>query len=121
MALSNPRQNNVGLFRSNGPATSKKAALAIYPNSGTRRHQVLTCFVRAGSRGCTRDEVQQQIQIPDSSCDARVIELRDGGWIEDTAIVRPTRYGIEAIVLELTTDAIDYFLANLDEYKAIVA
>lgn len=83
-------------------ATSRQAALDNYPRSGKQRHAVLMEIARAGDLGRTRDELTARLQFPDSSTDARVLELKNAAFIEETEQTRTTRAGSQASVLVLT-------------------
>jgi len=52
--------------------------------------------------GYTVDELVQLIQRPHQSVSARVNELRDNGWLEDSGDTRPTRSRQDAVVWRLT-------------------
>lgn len=93
-------QNALGPFSSESD-TSREAALFNYPRSGTQRWQVLTAIVSSGGR--TRDQLSEQLHLPDSSVDARVWELKKGGWIEESGRKERTRAAAEATVLVATT------------------
>lgn len=90
--------------------TSKKAALAAYPNADTQRHAVLLEVALAGDAGATRDDIvialrgQTSKKVSESAVDARVWELgpRGGAWIEPNGRVRKTPMGQDAEVLVLT-------------------
>ena len=86
---------------SKGSETSRKAALDNYPRSGSQRWRILRVLGTTLS-GLTRDEIAAALDIPDSSTDARVGELRDAGFIEESDRTRPTRHGSQAAVLIVT-------------------
>jgi hypothetical protein len=87
-----------------GGDTSRRAAINAYPKSGTQRWQVFLEIAKAYSHrfGLTRNECSVRLGIPDSSADARVLELRQGGWIQETERTRQTENGQEARILEPT-------------------
>ena len=107
----NARKNQFGPY-SSGSETSRKAALDNYPRSGTQRWSVLCEISEQGQRGCTRDELAAFLKLPDSSTDARVWELKQGGFIEETTKTRKTQHGSEASVLVLTAKGIDQVRDN---------
>lgn len=92
--------NELGPFSSESE-TSRGAALLNYPRSGTQRWKVLTAIVSSGGR--TRDQLSEELHLPDSSVDARVWELKKGGWIEESSRKERTRAAAEATVLVATT------------------
>ena len=55
--------------------------------------------------GATVDWLVWYLDRPHQSVSARVNELRDNGWIEDSGYTRPTRSGLDAIVWKLTPKA----------------
>lgn len=83
----------------------QKGALDRYPASGTQRHTILCAAVKAGDGGVTRSELASSLGLPDSSTDARVLELLAGGWMVRTARTRPTPSGAEAQILMATERA----------------
>jgi hypothetical protein len=98
--LSDPTEPHAYLSRQ--PAeTSRAAALAVLPRSGTQRHLVL---VSLHLRSMTDDEL---VQIPGTGTKAGVRrqELVAGGWVEDSGDRRETRSGCDAIVWQLTERA----------------
>lgn len=99
--------NALGPFQADAADTSRKAALYNYPRSGTQRHKILTAIVAAGARGMTRDEIAGALHLPDSSTDARVLELKAGEWLKETDDVRRTRSGGEAHVLVATLKGVE--------------
>lgn len=80
--------------------TSRQAALNNYPRSGTQRWKVLTTIVASG--GKTRDQLAEDLHLPDSSVDARVWELKQGGFVEESSRRARTRAAAEAAVLVAT-------------------
>lgn len=108
--LSELAENRLGKFARSSP-TSRKAALANYPRSGTQRMEVLHRVAREGEGGATRDELVKWIGRPPNVVTPRVKELVEGGWLESkladdgTRSTRRTRAGSEAEVLCLTQRA----------------
>lgn len=91
--------------------TSRAAALANYPRSGSQRHRVLVAIVEYS--GLTRDEVSNKLSLPDSSVDARVLELKKGGWVEESEDTRTTRNGSQAAVVRATAKGRDAVVNHL--------
>jgi hypothetical protein len=84
--------------------TSRAAALQTYPNTGNDKHRILD-FVRwQGGTGATRDQIEMVLGLSGSTVRPRVIELIEGGWLEETERTRKTRLGGQAFVL-ICTDA----------------
>lgn len=94
-----PRRIQLGPFTPDSE-TSRQAALQNYPRSGTQRWKVLTTIVASGGR--TRDQLAEQLHLPDSSVDARVWELKQGGFVEESGRKERTRAAAEATVLVAT-------------------
>lgn len=88
-----------------GSTTSRKAAVANYPRSGTQRWRVLGFILRSGDTGITRDQIEAQMQTSGNTVRPRVAELIEGGWAEATDRTRPTRGGQQAEVLIATEKA----------------
>ena len=84
---------------------SRDAALQNYPKGGSQRERVLLAVARAGPHGATRDELAQLLDLGDSTVDARVWELKRGGFVADTELQRETSQGGKASVLILSEKA----------------
>lgn len=82
--------------------TSRKAALANYPRSGTQRHRILEYVIGMGDYGATRDGIAMVLGLGPQSVGPRVLELIEGGWLHESAQLRPTRNQNEAVVLLYT-------------------
>lgn len=106
--LDDPFQNQLGPYGDS--TTSQQAALSNFPRSGSQRHRVLWAYIRAGSKGCTRDELSASLHLPDSSIDPRVWELKNSGWIKPNGKQRITRAQSQAEVLILTPEALHWLL-----------
>lgn len=91
--------DSLGGFGSKSEA-SRKAAIDNYPRSGSQRYRVLAQIVHTGGR--IRDQLAVELDMPTQSCTARVTELIEGGWAEETAEHRRTRNGSEAAVVVAT-------------------
>jgi hypothetical protein len=79
--------------------TSRKAALAAYPRSGTQRHRILVALT---GRPMTRDDLEVALKLGGSSVHPRVLELIEGGWVEEMSETRKTRRGQDALLLKPT-------------------
>lgn len=89
--------------------TSRQAALANYPRSGTQRARILAAIL-AGTSGRTREELAGQLKLPDNSVRPRVRELIDGGWVvvllsDGKPVTRKTTLGNESEILVATNKA----------------
>lgn len=65
----------------NGSKSSKRAAIAIAPTSGTQRFRILEVIVYSGKRGRTQWEIVDMANVLRSSACARVKELEEGHFI----------------------------------------
>lgn len=97
-----PDTNHLGSWNKGSIDTARQAALSNYPRSGSQRHRVLVAIVAAGERGLTREETSRQLNLPDSGTDGRVLELKQGGWVEDTERRRKTERNCDAAVVVAT-------------------
>jgi hypothetical protein len=92
-------QDSQGPF-SRDSVTSKKAALDNVPRSGTQRRRVFEKIAAMEEGGITRDEISKALNLPDSSTDARVWELKKGGFVMDSDMTRRTRnQGVAALLV----------------------
>lgn len=71
--------------------TSKKAALKA--NAKTQEIAAYAFIKRRGKSGATGDEVAEFLEIPIGTASARIVGLRDKGFIETTKYERLTRTG----------------------------
>lgn len=97
------QENAVGPYRKDGGATQRQAAYDNYPRSGSQRYRVLMALMGTGN-GMTRDELARSLELPDSSVDARVWELKRGGWIAESGLTRETAQGSQANLLFIPDD-----------------
>jgi hypothetical protein len=97
----NPRVQQLGKFARKSD-TSRKAAIANYPRSGTQRGQVLQLVAACGTHGATREEIGDALDLPVGSVNPRVRELLDGDWLQESDTRRKTRYKNDAVVLVAT-------------------
>lgn len=98
--VASPQANAMGPV--GGTTTSRKAALQNYPRSGTQRNTILRLAAEMRDYGITRDRVVERLGMKESSVHPRVLELLEGGWLEETDRTRPTRTGADAIVMVAT-------------------
>lgn len=87
-----------GKARRDGAPTSKAAALAVAPRTGTQRRRVLDAIA---TRPSTDEEIQAALRMSGNTERPRRVELVEGGWIRDSGARRPSLSGQESIVWEL--------------------
>lgn len=103
--LPSPDNERIGFFMAPDKAplpTSRKAAIALYPSSGTKRRQVLDAIARSGERGMIDDEIEALLGMRHTTCSARRKELQNDGWIEHSGRYRKTSASKDAAVWVLT-------------------
>lgn len=93
--------NRPGKARRDHPATSRAAALAIAPRTGTQRRKVLNAIAY---KPRTDEELQADLRMNANSERPRRVELVEGGWIKDSGLRRPTAAGGESIVWALARE-----------------
>jgi hypothetical protein len=108
VASADPGADGAGKAREDGRATSKAAALAAEPRTGTNRRAVLEA-VAAVARdvrtvGLTDVEIQRATGLNPNSARPRRVELVDGGWLADSGVTRE-HHGREHTVWVLTDKA----------------
>lgn len=81
--------------------TSRQAAAAILPRTGTARCRVLLAIADKPS---TDEELQHDLAMKNSTQCPRRIECVESGWVQDSGQRRHTSSGMEAIVWELTPE-----------------
>jgi transposase len=90
------RDAQLPLLFARGSDTSAAAALSV---DGPKLRELVLFTIRAsGHRGMTCDEIEQILDMRHQTISARVNELRNGGWIVDSGIRRPTRSNRNAVV-----------------------
>lgn len=94
--------NTIGKFHKNAGDTERAAALAVYPKTGTLRWKALQAFATAGPRGLTDVELSEKVGSYLYSIAPRRVELRDGGWVEDSGARRDTPHKVGATVWRIT-------------------
>lgn len=98
-----PGKNKLPGFRKGARATSRKAALAHYPKSGSARLAVLLAYVEVYPEGMTHEELSEKMGNPATSTyRARASELDQGGWLIDSGKKRKTRSGEDSVVWVLS-------------------
>lgn len=86
--------NRLGPTHRNDPPTAKKAAEDNFPRSGSQRAQALILVAKAGDRGLTGYEGSVQMGHPRPHViTTRIEELERDGYVERTAMQRPTDTG----------------------------
>ena len=93
-----------GAARRNDPDTSKAAAEAVAPRSGTQRRRVLDALVRFHRQGMTDAELATFLAMHPGSAAKRRGELADVGLVEDCGERRLTPHGCNAIVWKPTAE-----------------
>lgn len=69
---------HIGKFGKESPVTARKAAINVYPRSGTQRHVLLSLIRSSGEKGLTCDEAEVMTGLPHQSASARWNELWHG-------------------------------------------
>jgi hypothetical protein len=106
-----PDANRLGHFQAHSATTSRRAALDVYPRSGTQRATVLGYLITHIVGGATDDEISYALGMNPSSVRPRRIELVEGGWVRarldggGDPVERPTRSKSMAQVWEATMAA----------------
>lgn len=107
-----PDVAHLGRFQGHSD-TSRRAALDVYPRTGTQRAKVLALLVSRPVSGCTDEEVGLLLSMNPSSVRPRRIELVEGGWVaaklndDGTDMERENRSGSMAQVWTATRMARD--------------
>lgn len=82
--------------------TSRQAAIAMYPKQGTQRRTVYDFIASCGSYGCTDEEGQEALGMPNAYRARRGELAGDRGHtpvlIKDSGRTRTTRAGLQAVV-----------------------
>lgn len=104
--LPDPEANRIGKFSdpeaSGAPVTQRKAAILVYPRSGTYRIGVLRAIAKADAHGATDEELYQATGWDENTVRPRRNELMNDGWVEDSGRTRRTPSGKDAVVWVLT-------------------
>lgn len=109
--LSDPDEDTPGKARTDGQQTSRDAAYAITPKTGTQRRAVLDLVAASGAGGMIHLEMEHALhgKASPSSVRTRCSELVAGGWIMDSGERRPTPSGMSAIVWVMTPEGLSKF------------
>lgn len=108
-ARPDPGANRVGASHSGDPDTSRQAARANAPRSGSQRRRVLDAVAAAGARGVTAEEVAAATGMRSgasgNSAAKRLSELKADGWVAAVpGLHRRTAQGSKAQVYRTTID-----------------
>jgi hypothetical protein len=93
--LIHPRKGAPGLVRNDHPETSRAAAYAVTPRTGTQRRRVLDAIAAKPS---TDEEIQSALHMNPNTQRPRRVELVRGGWVGDSGERRPSSTGQDSIV-----------------------
>lgn len=110
--LDPPRHDadRAGASHRGDPATSRDAARANFPRSGSQRHRVLVAVAAAGERGLTAEEAAHatgmRSGVSGNSAAKRLSELKQAGYATPTGDTRKTANGCEAHVFVATSKAL---------------
>lgn len=85
--------------RHDAPDTSRAAAKAVLPRTGTARHRVLAALA---AEPRTDEELQRDLPMSANTERPRRVECVDAGWAEDSGTRRLTGAGCESIVWRVT-------------------
>lgn len=111
--LADPDAQRLGPFAA-GSETSRRAALEAYPRQGSQRWRILELFrgqwiVGKRREGWTRDELAGRLSVSPNTIRPRVVELVEGGWLEESEQTRPSAAGHASAVLVLSETAVEHF------------
>lgn len=95
-------ENRAKVGRSS-PATSRKAAVATLPRSGSHRHRILACLA-ANPAGLTDEQIASRTGLTTNTVRPRRGELYDAEWVEDTGERRPSPLGNPSAVWAITDE-----------------
>lgn len=98
-------ENVVGLVQKDGPTTSKEAAVAVFPRSGTQRHRVLQALAMS-TFGLTDEDIEDITGLDYNSSGPRRRELVNAGWVKDSGEVRKSGKGVNQVVWKITTEGL---------------
>lgn len=98
-----PVDRNVTRVGRDHPDTSKKAAAAAFPRSGTKRRRIFDLIASKWPDGMTDDEIERATGWTHQSVSASRNSLAGDGWIADSGDTRKVAAsGNDAIVWTLT-------------------
>lgn len=115
-AYLNEITSTAGEWVDGAPATSRRAAIAVTPRTGSLRKAIVNeIFINGRSTlgipdGLTTDELEQRLRRPHTSVSSAVNWLKNNGWLEASGYTRSTRAGHDAEIMRLTRAA----LTNLE-------
>jgi hypothetical protein len=102
--------DRAGASHRDDPSTSRDAARANFPRSGSQRHRVLQAVADAGQRGLTAEEAAHatgmRSGVSGNSAAKRLSELKQAGYVESVGLTRKTANGCEAQVFAATAKAL---------------
>lgn len=102
--------DRAGASHRTDPHTSRDAARANFPRSGSQRHRVLLAVVAAGGRGLTAEEAAHatgmRSGVSGNSAAKRLSELKQHGYVAATGATRPTQNQCQAHVFVATAKAV---------------
>lgn len=107
--LPDVKKNQRGAFHANGQPTERTAAELQRVNSGTKRAQVLGCFItdhRNGGDGLMDEDLAERFGIYRDTAGPRRLELVNMGYLRASGRQRRTSRNTPSIVWELTDAAI---------------
>lgn len=111
--MERPDDDALGPFQG-GSDTSRRAALANYPRSGSQRLTVLEVIAANVWRGgITREEIATATYLSGDAVRPRVRELIDGGWVVEGEETHLTKAGNDAHVLRPTAKHVEWATAEL--------
>ena len=104
-SLPDPGRDTIGKFhgpQARAPSTEREAAILQYPNTGTKRRQVLDHIASCGEHGATDEEISIALGMRLYTAAPRRNELLNDGWVEESPLRRRTTTGTAAAVWVLT-------------------
>lgn len=81
-----------------GSSTSGDAADKAIDRARPDRERVWLAIASSGTRGMTDQELQVELDLPESTERPRRVSLVDAGLVADSGLVRKTRSGRDAVV-----------------------
>jgi hypothetical protein len=109
--LPDPGVDTIGAFHgpaSGAPETERRSAVSEYPRTGTKRLEVLRVLASAAA-GLTDYEGSVRTGIYLYTYAPRRVELRDGGWVEDSGARRQVPHSRKAAAVWRLTAAGRYW------------
>ena len=109
LTFDSPLDNKRGLSHRGDPETSRAAAVANEPRTGSQKRRVLIAFVASGERGLIAEELAAVTGMPSgasgNSAAKRLSDLKRDGWIVATDRRRLTSNNVYAVVHVATAEA----------------